>query len=236
MKSYTPLLLTALLQATSAYHIHVVYDPELVTVGDANIFHMTWEEIYAAASNENAVVLKTSAPGRADQCKEGGSSADTQVTASIDSLWGMAKNVPIHEMREAIMQGFQDFIEDFGRRQRYSMYDHCVAPNPRTGMTDWWPKKSACAGRSCTGCSGYNVQCENTHFGYKYPASVKVFVADNNRHPTGDFLKVDFSSNKPEKDGGCGLAGDISSALAGKIPGVGSLFSTGIDIACEHLI
>ncbi|KAF2226154.1 hypothetical protein BDZ85DRAFT_258681 [Elsinoe ampelina] len=237
MKTFTPVLLTALLQASSAYHVHVSYDPQLVTVGDANIFHMTWQAIYAAAGNENSVVLTTTEGARSDPCKEGGSSVDTLVTVKIDSLWGVARNVSPYVMRDAIMKGFQSFIEDFGRRQQYSMFDHCVSPNPRTGMTPWWPKKSACSGKACTGCRGLTVQCENTHLGYKYPATVKVYVADNNMHPTGDFLKVDFASNRPGKGGGgCGLAGTITKALAEKIPGVGSLFSTGIDIACEHLI
>ncbi|KAF2228007.1 hypothetical protein BDZ85DRAFT_10874 [Elsinoe ampelina] len=211
MKSFA-ILLAGLLQSATAFKVHIVSDPNLVTVGDANIFKMTWEKVYALPGNEQAVSYTLPEHARVGNCREIKSTVDSTVTVEVDSLWGISKDIPIHETREAIMQSFQRYIEGFAEKENYKMFDHCLAcPTPQDGHF-----------------------CRAWHWGTKLPASVKVLIADHAGHPTGDYLHVRFSSTRHDKPGGgCGVAGAVASGLAGLLPGAAALFSVGIDIACE---
>ncbi|KAF4546930.1 Hypothetical protein D9617_95g039950 [Elsinoe fawcettii] len=237
MKTIKPLALAGLLGGTLAYQVHVAYDPAVVTVGDVDISTMVWKEIYQIPGNQNAVMYSKTSPARADVSKVGGSSSDTQVTAEVDGLRGKDPGMGVHESRDAIMAAYQDFMIEINKRENYAMWDHCVHVNGRNPLTPWYPKVSACTEDACVGCpSRIGLACRNTHLGTKVHASVKVLITNKAGAVLPDVLKVKFTCNKPQSQGGCGIAGSIGSALAGKLPGVGSLFSTGIDIACEHLI
>ncbi|KAF4551876.1 Hypothetical protein D9617_12g037660 [Elsinoe fawcettii] len=214
MKSFAPLLLASLLQSAAAFKIHIISDPNLVTVGDANIFKMTWERIYALPGNQQGVTYTLPNQARTGNCREIKTTNDATVTVEVDSLWGVGKTIPVHESREAMMKSFQAYVERFAAKENYKLFDHCLAcPTPLDGRF-----------------------CRAWHYGTKLPASVKVLIADKAGHPTGDFIRFKFSSTQHDKPGGgCGVAGTIASGLAGLLPGAAQLFSVGIDVVCQAL-
>ncbi|KAG8628810.1 hypothetical protein KVT40_002675 [Elsinoe batatas] len=118
MKYFTPILFASLLQSATAFKVHIVSDPDMVTVGDANIFKMTWERIYAMPGNQQAVSYTLSNDARAGNCREIKSTSDSTVTVEVDSLWGVSKR----------------YIEGFAAKENYKMFDHCLAcPTPQDG-------------------------------------------------------------------------------------------------------
>ena len=220
-------------QAFAKYSVHVTYSPNLVTVGDADIFGLTWTEIYAAQGNQNAVVLQPSKSSRADACKEGGRSQDTTVSADIEGQWGRDPGLGAHDSREAIVQAYWDFMKVFMADNQYRLWAECVHVNGRNALTPWWPTASACTGGGCAGCSGTSgLECQYGDTGFRVPAKVKVTMTNAQGQLMSDGLTISFSSTQSGGNGGCGLAGAIAGQLAGLIPGAGQYINAGISVAC----
>ncbi|KAG8624452.1 hypothetical protein KVT40_007519 [Elsinoe batatas] len=230
MKPVSLLAAAALSAQVMAYRIHIVYSSQLVEVGDINLFAATWEKIYAAPGNQNAVALTE--PGLIGSATNCGKLGDTTVGVSIEGQWGKDPGLGLETSRDALVKSLWEFIQVFGDDEAYDVFAPCGAQSK--GGAPRWFFQADCRGQYCGGCcAASSCGCQFKKRATKMPAKIKLTMTNNAGTLLPDGITVDFTSTKASSNGGCGVALKVVGALAGFLPGPGSLFSSGVSAACE---
>ncbi|KAI9172827.1 hypothetical protein HJFPF1_02341 [Paramyrothecium foliicola] len=96
-------LLDALAPAAHGFNVHVKAGDDLVYVGDLNVFHDTWEAIYSAWGNKEAVTIAPQLIETQNKACHWNAHIDHHVTLTIEGRWDdVAGNH--HEYRDAMIK------------------------------------------------------------------------------------------------------------------------------------
>ncbi|RYP21470.1 hypothetical protein DL765_002216 [Monosporascus sp. GIB2] len=228
--------LTPAALAAGKIKVEVRYTNEMVDVGNLDLFHNTWQKIYGQPGNQRSVLTDNTYGTSSGMCMSWADNPDRNVRVKINGQWGRVRGLGPHDSREALVQAVYKVLSLNADPTGYNVYTNCYGTTWQEGVPRW-KGSHACGGPKATVsskcmCSIGSAQCEFHSWGHMVPSSIKA-----NLYRDGvllaDSLIIDFASNKVAKEGGCGTIGKIASAVAGLLPGPGSLFATGIDVFCS---
>ncbi|RYO99092.1 hypothetical protein DL764_006906 [Monosporascus ibericus] len=241
MKFTSGILLTlaafapAALAQDGKIQVEVRYTGEMVDVGDLNIFQSTWERIYGETGNQRAVLTDDTYDTSSGECMSWADKPDRNVRVQINGQWGRVPDLGPHDSREALVQALYEVLSRNADPSGYHVYTNCYGLTWQESVPQW-KGPHACGGPDATVssqcfCTLGSAECEFHSWGHMVPSSIKANLYRDGAL-LADSLIIDFASSKVATEDGCGLVGEITSALVGFLPGPGSLFATGIDVFC----
>jgi hypothetical protein len=226
--------------ALAKIKVEARYSNEMVDVGDLDLHKVTWEEIYASTGNQRSVVTDNSYDTYGNPCTHGSAKADNRVRVNINGQWGRIAGLGPHDSREALIQSLWAVLDDISKPTGWHVFKECFGTTWQEGLPAWaYNGVSACGGKNPTvskacQCQIGSAACRSHSWGHRVPSVIKVNLYNGEGALLADSLTINFASQKAEKEDGCGFAGKVASAVAGLLPGPGSLFAAGIDRACDN--
>lgn len=173
-------------------------------------------------------------------CTHDGDSPDNLVRVNINGQWGRVAGLGPHDSREALIQSLWAVLDNVSKPTGWHVFTECFGTTWQEGEPAWASTGvSACGGRTSTVsqkyfCKSDRAACRSHSWGHEVPSVIKVNLYNGEGALLADSLTVNFASQRPEKEDGCGYAGTVASTIAGLLPGPGSLFAAGIDLGCEN--
>ena len=139
------------------------------------------------------------------------------------------------------MQSIWAALKEVSGNNQYDVFNTCYGTTWQEGLPDWaYHGESACGGASnsvtqdCP-CEVGSSACKDHSLGHKVPSLIKANLYDGDGALLADSLEITFESAAVGGGGGCSTLTKVAGALAGLLPGPGSLFSTGVNVACLNL-
>ncbi|RYO76814.1 hypothetical protein DL764_010278 [Monosporascus ibericus] len=218
--------------------VEVRYTGEMVDVGNLEMFHNTWERIYAETGNQRAILTDDTYDTFSGECiSHWTDGPNRNVRVQISGQWGRVSGLGHHEAREALVHSLWEVLSLNADPTGYHVYTNCYNGLGLRDIPSWyWDGPSAC-GRSHSTvssqcfCEFESSACEFHSWGHMVPSSIRA-----NLYRDGvllaDSLTIDFASNRVDSEDGCNRVAEITSALAGVLPFPGPLFAAGIDVFC----
>jgi hypothetical protein len=225
--------------ALAKIKVEARFSNEMVDVGNIDLRKVTWEEIYASVGNERSVVHDNTYEAHANPCTHDSAAADRHVRVNINGQWGRVPGLGPHDSREALVQSLWAILDDVSKPTGFNVFTECFGTTWQEGLPQWAYKgESACGGVTNTvseecQCGIGSAACRSHSWGHRVPSVIKVNLYNAEGALLADSLTVNFASEVPESTDGCGFAAAVASTVAGFIPGAGSLFDAGIELACE---
>jgi len=226
--------------ALAKIKVEARYTNEMVDVGNLDLRKVTWEEIYAAPGNQRSVVTDNSYDTYGNPCTHDSAKPDNHVRVNINGQWGRIAGLGPHDSREALVKSLWTILDDISKPTGWHVFTECFGTTWQEGVPQWaYNGVSACGGRTTTvsrecQCSIGSAACRSHSWGHRVPSVIKVNLYNGEGALLADSLTINFASQKAEKADGCGFVGKVASTVAGLLPGPGSLFAAGIDLACEN--
>lgn len=231
-----------LLSAVSAkIQAEVRYSDKMIDVGNLDVFAQTWQKIYAADGNSQSVLTDVTSSTYNGGCNSWADDANLIVKVTINGQWGRVSGLGLHDSREALVQSIWAALKEVSGENQWDVFNNCYGTTWQEGLPDWaYHGQSACGGASnsvtqdCP-CDSGSSACKDHSLGHKVPSLIKANLYDGNGALLADSLEITFESAEVVGSGGCNTLTKVAGALAGLLPGPGSLFSTGVNVACLNL-
>ncbi|RSL68120.1 hypothetical protein CEP53_002722 [Fusarium sp. AF-6] len=224
-------MLAASAQVIHAFNVHVRSSDDLIDVGDLDLFSHTWQAIYAAAGNKEAVTIGPPAILTQNKPCHFNGHTDHSVTLTIEGHWddvGGSK----HEYRDALVEAAWESLRRLADQNSYNIWKDCCAETISTNCPDVGPNGCG-ATNSCHCPDGPNSRCKTLTKGHKVPSLMNVSVTKNGAI-TANSLRIAFRSDTKEQKGACGAVEIVAKAVSSFLfpPAVATLVGTGIDLQC----
>ena len=227
--------------ASAKIQAEVRYSDSMIDVGNLDLFAQTWQKIYAADGNSQSVLTDVTTPAYNGGCNSWADDANLNAKVTINGQWGRVAGLGLHDSREALVQSIWAALKEVSGNNQYDVFNTCYGTTWQEGLPDWaYHGESACGGASnsvtqdCP-CEVGSSACKDHSLGHKVPSLIKANLYDGDGALLADSLEITFESAAVGGGGGCSTLTKVAGALAGLLPGPGSLFSTGVNVACLNL-
>jgi hypothetical protein len=242
MKHNIPQLLAAAgLVATASAKIQaeVRYSDTMVDVGNIDVFAATWQKIYGTAGNQRSILADVTSSGYNGACNSWADGFNLNVNTHIDGQWGQIPGLGPNDSREALTKSIWAALQEIMKLNERNVFSMCYGFTWQEGKPSWCYAGGEGGACGCnknsvqTDCScpdAENVSCKDKTVGHKVPSSIKANLYQDGAL-LADSIEITFSAQDTTA-GGCSVAERIAGALAGLVPGAGSIFSAGVTIDC----
>jgi hypothetical protein len=225
--------------ASAKIQAEVRYSDSMIDVGNLDLFAQTWQKIYAADGNSQSVLTDVTTPAYSGGCNSWADDANLNAKVTINGQWGRVAGLGLHDSREALVQSIWAALKEVSGDNHYDVFNTCYGTTWQEGLPSWAYDAggAACGGKSpsvaadCP-CEVGSAACKDHSLGHKVPSLIKANLYDEDGALLADNLEITFESAAVGGEGGCSTLTKVAAALAGLIPGSGSLFSTGVNVAC----
>jgi hypothetical protein len=228
--------------ASAKIQAEVRYSDSMVDVGNLDLFAQTWQKIYAASGNAQSVLTDVTSSTYNTGCNSWADDANTNAKVTINGQWGKIPGLGPHDSREALVQSIWAALKAVSDENSYDVFNECYGLTWQEGVPNWAGAggSAACGGAVNTvatdcPCDIGTAACHDHSLGHKVPSLIKANLYDADGALLADNLEITFESAAVGGSGGCSTVTKVAAALIGLIPGSGSLFSTGINVACLEL-